>query len=108
MRLIYSIFAYAAVATASASFTPAEEITPIPDEEWDHVIRGASIGGAAFANETHPIYISDYQLRAKELDPATLGVDTVKQYSGYLDDVKDDKHFFFCNLPYSLSFVSTG
>jgi cathepsin A (carboxypeptidase C) len=25
-----------------------------------------------------------------------LGVDKVKQYSGYLDDEEEDKHLFYC------------
>jgi len=31
----------------------------------------------------------------KKVDPSKLGVDTVKQYSGYLDDEKNDKHLFY-------------
>ncbi len=40
--------------------------------------------------------LEDYNLRAKKVDPSKLGVDTVKQYSGYLDDEKNDKHLFYC------------
>lgn len=39
-----------------------------------------------------------YNLRAKRVDPSKLGVDTVKQYSGYLDDEKNDKHLFYCRI----------
>ncbi|KAI5954928.1 hypothetical protein KGF54_001489 [Candida jiufengensis] len=35
-----------------------------------------------------------HQLRVKNI-PESLGVDSVKQYSGYLDIEKEDKHFFF-------------
>ncbi|SCV00621.1 LAME_0G10968g1_1 [Lachancea meyersii CBS 8951] len=34
-----------------------------------------------------------YTMRIKEVDPFKLGIDTVKQYSGYLD-YEDSKHFF--------------
>lgn len=36
----------------------------------------------------------DYTLRVKSVNPEKLHVDTVKQYSGYLD-VDEDKHFFY-------------
>ncbi|SCW04374.1 LAFE_0H12112g1_1 [Lachancea fermentati] len=42
---------------------------------------------------TDPIY-DDYSVRIKEVDPAKLGIDSVKQWSGYLD-YKDSKHFFY-------------
>ncbi|SCU85378.1 LANO_0C04104g1_1 [Lachancea nothofagi CBS 11611] len=35
-----------------------------------------------------------YSLRIKEVAPAKLGIDSVKQYSGYLD-YEDSKHFFY-------------
>jgi cathepsin A (carboxypeptidase C) len=42
--------------------------------------------------------LENYNLRAKKVDPSKLGVDTVKQYSGYLDDEKNDKHLFYCKI----------
>lgn len=38
---------------------------------------------------------SSYRLRVKENHPETLGLDTVKQYTGYLDVLGLDKHFFY-------------
>lgn len=35
-----------------------------------------------------------YSLRVKEVNPGKLGIDTVKQWSGYLD-YDDSKHFFY-------------
>ena len=40
--------------------------------------------------------LETYNLRAKKVDPSKLGVDTVKQFSGYLDDEENDKHLFYC------------
>jgi cathepsin A (carboxypeptidase C) len=40
--------------------------------------------------------LDTYDLRVKKVDPSKLGVDTVKQYSGYLDDDANDKHLFYC------------
>ncbi|CCC71897.1 hypothetical protein NCAS_0I02290 [Naumovozyma castellii] len=37
---------------------------------------------------------NDYSLRLRTVDPAKLGIDSVKQWSGYLD-YKDSKHFFY-------------
>jgi len=39
--------------------------------------------------------LASYQLRTKKVDPASLKVDKVKQYSGYLDDDETDKHLFY-------------
>lgn len=36
-----------------------------------------------------------YSLRTKETNPEKLGLDTVKQYTGYLDVEEVKKHFFF-------------
>ncbi|OQO05882.1 Carboxypeptidase Y A [Cryoendolithus antarcticus] len=36
-----------------------------------------------------------FKLRTKKVDPAKLGVDKVKQFSGYLDNEEDDKHLFY-------------
>ncbi|KAK6460914.1 Alpha/Beta hydrolase protein [Scheffersomyces coipomensis] len=38
---------------------------------------------------------SDYSLRIKKTNPEILGLDTVKQYTGYLDIDSLDKHFFY-------------
>ncbi len=35
------------------------------------------------------------RLRVKKTNPGVLGLDTVKQYSGYLDVEAEDKHFFY-------------
>jgi cathepsin A (carboxypeptidase C) len=37
----------------------------------------------------------DYQLRIKQNHPEKLGLDNVKQYTGYLDVISLDKHFFY-------------
>uniref|UniRef100_A0A060T003 Carboxypeptidase n=1 Tax=Blastobotrys adeninivorans TaxID=409370 RepID=A0A060T003_BLAAD len=50
-----------------------------PDSEWQFHVSSDSVPG--------------HSLRIK--DPSALGLDSVVQYSGYLDDIEDDKHFFF-------------
>lgn len=37
----------------------------------------------------------NYQLRVKKLNPKVLGIDVTKQYSGYLDELETDKHWFY-------------
>ncbi len=37
----------------------------------------------------------NYQLRVKENNPEILGIDTVKQYTGYIDIAEGDKHLFY-------------
>jgi cathepsin A (carboxypeptidase C) len=73
-----------------------------PDSKWDYVVKGADVQSVWVENENGEQErmvdgrLEDYSLRAKKVDPAKLGVDTVKQYSGYLDDEANDKHLFYC------------
>ncbi|KAF3345769.1 hypothetical protein VD0002_g4776 [Verticillium dahliae] len=72
-----------------------------PDAAWDHVVKGAEIHDLWVekeAGEKHRQYsghLENYNLRAKKVDPSKLGIDKVKQYSGYLDDEENDKHLFY-------------
>lgn len=71
-----------------------------PDSHWDHVVKGADVQGlwAETNGEKHRQIsgrLDNYNLRAKSVDPSKLGVDKVKQYSGYLDDEEEDKHLFY-------------
>lgn len=73
------------------------------DSEWDHVVKGADVQGMWVETDgtKHRKVdgaLESYNLRAKNVDPSALGVDTVKQYSGYLDDEANDKHLFYCRL----------
>jgi cathepsin A (carboxypeptidase C) len=87
---------------ASAFFSAPKPHTRKPDHEWDHVIKGADIQSVWVTNskgeQERDIdgHLENYSLRTKKVDPSTLGVDTVKQYSGYLDDEEEDKHLFYC------------
>lgn len=51
-----------------------------PRHDWDFYVKNTDLA-------------PNHQLRVKE--PFKLGVDTVQQYSGYLDVEDEDKHFFF-------------
>ncbi|QPG76520.1 carboxypeptidase C [Brettanomyces nanus] len=61
---------------------PKFKINKKPESFWDFHV-------------TNTDKLADYQLRVKKTDPKALGVDTTKQYSGYLDDVQEDKHWFY-------------
>ena len=74
-----------------------------PDNYWDHIVRGADVQSMWVENENGEKErdidgrLKAYDLRAKGVDPGLLGVDPkVKQYSGYLDDIENDKHLFYC------------
>lgn len=73
-----------------------------PDSHWDHVVKGAEVQKVWVKDaegESHREVggrLENYNLRAKKVDPSKLGLDTVKQYSGYLDDEENDKHLFYC------------
>ncbi|OHE92786.1 serine carboxypeptidase [Colletotrichum orchidophilum] len=70
------------------------------DKKWDHVVKGADVQSMWVEKdgEKHRKIAGDlknFNLRAKKVDPSALGVDKVKQYSGYLDDEENDKHLFY-------------
>ncbi|KAJ2901028.1 hypothetical protein MKZ38_002154 [Zalerion maritima] len=72
-----------------------------PDSEWDYVVKGADVQGMWIESDEGTIHrkvggkLDNYNLRAKSVDPSKLGIDDVKQYSGYLDDDEEDKHLFY-------------
>jgi cathepsin A (carboxypeptidase C) len=73
-----------------------------PDSKWDHIVKGADVQSIWVQGEDGESHrkvggkLESYNLRAKKVDPSKLGVDDVKQYSGYLDDEENDKHLFYC------------
>lgn len=74
-----------------------KRVTPRSEDAWDHIVKGADIAkrydqSTASAGSS----IANFQLRANAVNPSELGVDTVKQYSGYLDNNIEDKHLFYC------------
>merc|ERR1712093_319808 len=82
-------------------FSLPKKHTRRPDHEWDHIVRGADVQKVWVQNADGQKEreidgkLDSYKLRVKSVDPSSLGVDTVKQYSGYLDDNENDKHLFY-------------
>ncbi|TPX14349.1 uncharacterized protein E0L32_005545 [Thyridium curvatum] len=82
-------------------FSSPKKHTRRPDSHWDHVVKGADVQKLWIQGEDGEKHrkvggrLEDYNLRAKAVDPSKLGVDKVKQYSGYLDDEANDKHLFY-------------
>lgn len=74
------------------------------DSEWDYVVRGKEIQNLWVQNSHGESQrkidgkLANYDMRIKSVDPTALGVDNVKQYSGYLDDNEEDKHLFYCTI----------
>lgn len=85
----------------AAFFTAPKPHTRKPDHEWDHVVKGADVQSVWVENANGEKEreldgkLENYNLRVKAVDPSSLGVDKVKQYSGYLDDEEEDKHLFY-------------
>src|SRR5690606_2101097 len=74
---------------------PPKQAIKRDDSEWDYIISGDQLE-TMMAKGEHKKLSGDFKnkkLRIKK--PLDLGIDSVKQYSGYLD-IDDDKHFFFC------------
>jgi cathepsin A (carboxypeptidase C) len=73
-----------------------------PAGEWDFIMKGEDVQSRWEVNaqgvKEREVegQLSNYNLRTRSVDPSVLGVDTVKQYSGYLDDEEEDKHLFYC------------
>ena len=86
-------------------FSSPKPHTRKPDHEWDHVVKGAEVQSVWIENAQGDKEreldgkLENYNLRVKKVDPSVLGVDKVKQYSGYLDDEEEDKHLFYCEYP---------
>lgn len=86
----------------AAFFSAPKPHTKKPESVWDFVVKGSDVQSVWVENADGEKEreidgkLESYTLRAKHVDPSKLGVDTVKQYSGYLDDDKDDKHLFYC------------
>lgn len=83
----------------STFFSSPKKHTRRPDSHWDHIVKGADVPDAfvttAGGSKSHDS-LEAYNLRVKAVDPSGLGIDKVKQYSGYLDDEENDKHLFYC------------
>jgi cathepsin A (carboxypeptidase C) len=73
-----------------------------PDHEWDVITKGEDLqavwieGANGEKHREIDGHLNPYSLRTKKVDPSALGIDSVKQYSGYLDDDETDKHLFYC------------
>jgi len=71
------------------------------DSHWDFHTSGEAIQNVWVTNsageQERAIHgnLQNFSLRTKKVDPKSLGVDKVKQYSGYLDNEEDDKHLFY-------------
>ncbi|KAK3379530.1 Alpha/Beta hydrolase protein [Lasiosphaeria ovina] len=69
--------------------------------DWDHTVKGAEVQKLWVQDadgESHRQVdgrLEDFNLRVKSVDPSKLGIDSVKQFSGYLDDEANDKHLFY-------------
>jgi cathepsin A (carboxypeptidase C) len=89
----------------AAFFTNPKPHTRKHDSEWDHIVKGADVQAVWVENEHGEQEreidgkLENFDLRVKKVDPGELGIDTVKQYSGYLDDNEEDKHLFYCEYP---------
>ena len=89
---------------ASTFFSSPKPHTRKADSKWDYVMSGKKVQDVWVTNAQGDKErdvggkLETYNLRTKKVDPESLGVDTVKQYSGYLDDEENDKHLFYCEF----------
>ena len=70
------------------------------DHEWDYTVSGQEMQKSWIEVEGVKRRevdgkLSNYNMRGKAVDPSSLGIDDVKQYSGYLDDDEEGKHLFY-------------
>ncbi|CAI6045224.1 unnamed protein product [Clonostachys chloroleuca] len=97
MRISFGIVALAAAFSAGASNGANSRVRQRPDEFWDHIIKGSDVVDSMLhtARDEESNELVNFNMRAKAVDPSSLGIDTVKQYSGYLDNEAEDKHLFY-------------
>jgi len=82
-------------------FSPPKPHKRREDKEWDHIMKGEDVQSVWVTNAQGEKQreidgkLNNYNLRTRSVDPKALGVDKVKQYSGYLDDEEEDKHLFY-------------
>ena len=82
-------------------FSSPKPHTRKPDSHWDFHTIGKEIQDVWTTNSEGEKEreidgnLEAFNLRTKKVDPKSLGVDKVKQYSGYLDNEEDDKHLFY-------------
>lgn len=81
--------------------TPPKPHVRKSDSSWDKVTRGSDVQRTWVHVDNVAMHreidgdLESYSMRSKKVDAAKLGVDKVKQYSGYLDDDEEDKHLFY-------------
>lgn len=56
---------------------------------------GAPLEASSYDFHVTEAGLPNHTLRVKKHDPSILGIDTVSQYTGYLDIEPEDKHFFY-------------
>ncbi|KHN97401.1 carboxypeptidase Y precursor [Metarhizium album ARSEF 1941] len=100
LLLVAATTAAAAAAARAVQGDPAaaEAVNRRSDSFWDYIVKGAEVPAASTKPGAHKKLegdLANYQLRVRQADPAELGVDKVKQLSGYLDDTEQDKHLFY-------------
>ena len=89
-------FVSAVLALPGTGTTKAPETFRRPDSAWEFIVKGADAEDDIEKRGESNSSIAAYNLRGQSVDPSSLGIDKVKQYSGYLDDDENDKHLFYC------------
>lgn len=87
----YSLATMLMAATASVV-----SASPQLNKFWDHTTRGEDVQSSSQEKRGVDGELANYGLRVRKQDPNKLGIDRVRQYSGYLDNDVQDKHVFFC------------
>ncbi|EPY51462.1 vacuolar carboxypeptidase Y [Schizosaccharomyces cryophilus OY26] len=92
-------FAYLEMLNAAGIDPKAAIQQPSSSPEFDYTKGSKEKEGAVFVEQENGEHVNmkafpDHTLRIKKSNPESLGIDTVKQYTGYLD-VDDDRHLFF-------------
>ncbi|KAG5975252.1 hypothetical protein E4U55_007754 [Claviceps digitariae] len=98
MRFSITALFLATTAATTAAAARNAKVNRLPDSFWDRIVKGGQVqakGQSAGAHKRIEGQLNNYQLRVRKNDPSKLGIDKVKQYSGYLDDEDTDKHLFY-------------
>ncbi|KAG7663308.1 uncharacterized protein J8A68_003140 [[Candida] subhashii] len=101
MKIINLVFALWAIAIQYGIYALSTKDPKLVKEHARDMNSGGLEGlGSTLNSRPFDYHVFDkrhpnHKLRVRNTDPEDLGIDTVKQYSGYLDVEDEDKHFFY-------------
>ncbi|EPS35383.1 hypothetical protein H072_11220 [Dactylellina haptotyla CBS 200.50] len=95
MKYLFTAITLFTALVAAHPLASESQNTDSSTRKWDFHISGKHLTARDGMRTNNPD-MHRYSMRGRVVDPSSTGVDPgVRQYSGYLDDMENDKHLFF-------------